>query len=213
LDWKKWTASGNQKGWALMVCGSDEKRYLTSDEVQVLLNTIINPEHLIIVRLLLNGLRVSEVVGLIYYNRSRSRRYGKVRYDGIWVKHIDLKECFIRITGKGMKKRVVVIDKRTMYLLKNYIQLKNIKSGKVFKMTPRNVEDFLKRWGDKAGLPHVHPHKLRHTWSVKALRSKVADKNVSDQLGHKTPQFTAMFYGKIAPDDRRDDIEKQIEEW
>lgn len=197
-----------------MVVKPNEKRYLTLDEVRLLLSVITNPAHLIVTRLLLCGMRVSEVVGLKYYEAPRIRRYGKERYDGIRVENIDFAENYVTIKGKGMKERIAVIDRKTMGLLKTYLTLKNIKTGKIFKMSPRNVEDFLKRWEKKAGLRHIHPHRLRHTWSVKALRAGVIDKNVADQLGHSKPEFTKKYYGRIAPDDRRDDIERLMgEEW
>jgi integrase len=156
-------------------------------------------------------MRVSEVVGLKYYYKKRARQLGKERYRGLCVEDIDYEQRILRVLGKGEKERKVVIDLRTMTLLKDYIMLKQIESGVVFKMTPRNVELMLKKYGEKAGIAHLHPHKLRHTWSVSAFRCNVGGKNVADQLGHNDPKFTAQQYGKIAADDRRKDIDEKME--
>jgi len=185
--------------------------YITSEERTALLAVVEYPDDLIIIRLLLNGMRVSEVVGLKYYNQNRARKLGKERYRGLCVEDIDYEQRIIRVLGKGKKERKVVIDSRTMTLLKDYIMLKQFETGVVFKMTERNVEYMLKNYGIKAGIAHLHPHKLRHSWSVTAFRCNVGGKNVADQLGHNDPKFTAQQYGQIAADDRRKDIDEKME--
>jgi len=188
------------------------RKYITLEEKDALLKVINDQEHLIITRLLLNGMRVSEVVGLIYYDTKRARRLGKERYDGIRVKDIDFENRIIAIFGKGEKQRSVTIDKGTIALLKIYIELGKIQ-GRVFRMSVRNVQWFLKKYGEKAGIENLHPHKLRHSWSTFAFRKNVANKFVTDQMGHDDPAFTAEVYDHIDPYARQRDVDTKMGDW
>jgi integrase len=63
----------------------------------------------------------------------------------------------------------------------------------------------------KAGLPYIRPHDLRHTAATLLLLEGVQELVVSEMLGHASVAFTLATYGHVQADMRkpaRDAIER-----
>jgi integrase len=58
----------------------------------------------------------------------------------------------------------------------------------------RHVHHALRRTAERAGLPIVNPHVLRHTWATNLLEAGVPVSYVSRSLGHSSTAFTAAVY-------------------
>lgn len=56
------------------------------------------------------------------------------------------------------------------------------------------IKKAIKAVGKSIGQPDIHPHDLRHSYAVIALRSGVDVKTVQYNLGHKTSQMTLDVY-------------------
>ena len=56
------------------------------------------------------------------------------------------------------------------------------------------IKKAIKAVGKAIGQPDIHPHDLRHSYAVIALRSGVDVKTVQHNLGHKTSQMTLDVY-------------------
>lgn len=54
--------------------------------------------------------------------------------------------------------------------------------------------------GEKIGMPGLHPHDLRHSYAVAALRSGVDVKTVQHNLGHKNAAMTLDVYAAYTTD-------------
>ncbi|MGY1761649.1 tyrosine-type recombinase/integrase [Geodermatophilus sp. SYSU D00779] len=65
---------------------------------------------------------------------------------------------------------------------------------------PRNALRALKVAAERAGLPHVGLHTLRHSAASVMLSSGVPLKVVSEILGHSSIAITGDVYGHVAPD-------------
>jgi len=52
---------------------------------------------------------------------------------------------------------------------------------------------------DRAGVPKIRLHDLRHTWASLALSAGVNPKVVSERLGHATVAFTLDTYSHVMP--------------
>jgi integrase len=62
----------------------------------------------------------------------------------------------------------------------------------------QSIKKSLKRAAERAGIPHVHHHKLRHTFATKMRELGVPLDRIQELLGHKTMAMT-MRYAKATP--------------
>ena len=61
-------------------------------------------------------------------------------------------------------------------------------------MSPDTITQWLKKFSDRHGLPHVHPHLFRHTHASILIASHVDVVSVSKRLGHSKVSTTEDFY-------------------
>jgi site-specific recombinase XerD len=59
------------------------------------------------------------------------------------------------------------------------------------------VTRFLNKAGAAAGLPHIHPHQLRHTLATQAINRGMSLEAIAAMLGHRSLDMT-LRYAKIA---------------
>ena len=64
-------------------------------------------------------------------------------------------------------------------------------------ISPDSVNNMLKRVLDRAGIPKVRFHDLRHTFATIALQNGVDIKTVSGMLGHFSAGFTLDTYAHV----------------
>lgn len=57
-----------------------------------------------------------------------------------------------------------------------------------------NVRRGLHYWADKAGVPRLRPHDLRHTFASMAIAQGMTPAELARQLGHTNPGFTLQRY-------------------
>ncbi len=151
---------------------------LTREEVNLLIDSIKNSKHKLLVELLYgSGLRVSEVVKL------------KVK-DVL----IDEKILIIR-AGKGNKDRKVIISKK---FLDNFPKYKNPESylfpGRNTHLTIRSVQEILKKAANKSGTSkNIHHHLLRHSFATHLLNNEVDLRKIQKLLGHKNIKTTEKY--------------------
>ena len=60
-----------------------------------------------------------------------------------------------------------------------------------------NLNVKLKRICEKAGLPGIHLHSLRHTHASLLINSNVAARVIADRLGHSTTKTTLDTYSHV----------------
>lgn len=140
-----------------------------------------------------SGLRVSEMTAL---NRDQFRIKKSTR---------DLE---VAIVGKGEKIRTVYISERATDALRNYLNERkdmdkalfiNYKPGiekteKSRRLTPKSVEDIIKKYVKIAGLPvNSTPHTLRHSFATDLLNQGVDLRLVQEFLGHKNISTTQVY--------------------
>jgi type 1 fimbriae regulatory protein FimB len=131
-----------------------------------------------------HGLRVSELVGL---------RLDQVRWDEgrIWVKRL-----------KGSLDTEQPLQGDTLRALRAWLRVRDRMRGHALpwlfvsergSMSRKAVNYLMQQAGARAGLPHVHPHVLRHSCGY-ALANKGYDTRlIQDYLGHKNIQHTVRY--------------------
>ena len=116
-------------------------------------------------------------------------------------------------TPKSGKSRYVAVDPSVMRLLAQHRREQAVlrfKKGEFWidgdfcftqfngkPMNPNSITDYLWKFSKKYDLPHIHPHKFRHTQASILIAEKVDPITVSKRLGHKQVSTTQNIYGHL----------------
>lgn len=139
-----------------------------------------------------SGLRASEAAGVQLRDLTIDRDSGR---------------CAVRVTGKGNKTRVVPVGKPAWDALQDYVnggrsmlvRGDGNDKGRVFlsvrgkPITREVVYTILKRSAKLAGVPGVHPHKLRHSFATHLLAGGADLRSVQELLGHADIATTEIY--------------------
>jgi site-specific recombinase XerD len=157
----------------LLRAAQNDKRLLVRVTVEVLLRT---------------GLRVSEFTALtadavvqIGVAPWLHVPVGKLREDRYLPLHPQLVE--------------LIDDYRTKHVPAGHPLLLPRENGRA--LDRHTVTRFLNKAGAAAGLPHIHPHQLRHTLATQAINRGMSLEAIAAMLGHRSMDMT-LRYAKIA---------------
>jgi site-specific recombinase XerD len=170
-------------------------KFLTRDEVNRLLASLKSERNKSIAHLLYCGLRVSEVTTLTFGD-------------------IDLDGKRIRVRGKGDKQRFARLSTAAVENLRRYIsesQRERLPPGStsfslpptetpIFTMSVRTIQQLLERASRKAGIQHVTPHMLRHSFATHLLQSGVSIRYIQTLLGHSSLNTTEIYTSVVDAD-------------
>ena len=117
---------------------------------------------------------------------------------------ISFSDATVRVTGKGNKTRVVPVGSHALKAIRTWTETRKTlaKPGELAlfvnqrgtAISPRVVQNRLKAWGIKQGLPgHVHPHMLRHSFASHVLQSSGDLRAVQEMLGHASISTTQVY--------------------
>jgi integrase/recombinase XerD len=144
----------------------------------------------IILVLVDTGIRASELTGLTMSDYDNRRG-----------------QLFVQ-NGKGDKDRVVYLGQAARQALWRYMASKpdakkkepifNTNTGK--HMDRSSLRQILGRIGDNAGVPHVYPHRFRHTFAVNFLRNNGNALVLQRILGHSTLDTVNIYVNLAAAD-------------
>jgi len=167
-------------------------RFLTDDEVERLLNTPDSTtdaglrDKAMLEVLYATGLRVSELVGLTSGS-------------------IDLELGFVKVLGKGGKERIVPVGLTAISWLRKYVQIRPRLISKAKPTlalfltdtgTPFTRQSFWKTivaYGNRAGIGHINPHLLRHSFATHLLEHGADLRSVQMMLGHSDISTTQIY--------------------
>lgn len=171
---------------------TDTIRYLKKEEWDRLRASIDNfRDKLIIQMLYATGMRVGE--------------FTKLR-----IEDIDFEERFIRIPAQNSKTgtaRTVWVPRELLNEVRAYLKLTKKRKGRLFNLTPRRIQQLLKKYSRRAGIKAT-PHTLRHTHIVHSLLGRVPITAVQKQVGHKR-LTTTQIYSDFAPEQVREAYESR----
>jgi integrase/recombinase XerD len=118
--------------------------------------------------------------------------------------HVDLKDRFIKVNGKGSRERVVQIcNKEIIALLNEYLSLFH-PSGTAFKnffinrlgkkLSEQSVRFMVKKYADMSNIKKsITPHMFRHTFATLLLEEAVDIRYIQQLLGHSTITTTQIY--------------------
>ncbi len=111
---------------------------------------------------------------------------------GLTVEDIDIPSRLVTVRlGKGAKGRKVPICSETSYGLAAWLVARPERVVGLFGLKPAGVRQFVNRIARRAGLGHVYPHALRHTFAT-LYGGDVQD--LQKILGHSDVSTTASIY-------------------
>ena len=181
-----------------------EMQVLTDEQLDVFMQTIDTEEHWrdFFYTELTTGLRRGELCGLKWADFDEAE--GKLNINrSIEVKNGIITECETK-TGKG--KRSFYLPVSTANVLKE--RKKKAKNEWIFNdplrpdfpVAPPAAYRKMKELLEKANLPNIRFHDLRHTFATHALTSGVDAKTLSGILGHTNASFTLDTYTHVTTD-------------
>ncbi len=129
------------------------------------------------------GLRVSELVG-------------------INVEHLDLRNGWVRVRGKGDKEREVPVPQRAAAAVERYLEVRQpvederamFLSTRGTRLSDRQVRRLVKLYALAAtGDSTVHPHSFRHAYATHLLADGADLRAIQELLGHSRLSTTQKY--------------------
>jgi integrase/recombinase XerC len=123
---------------------------------------------------------------------------------GINMDDIDFTDRIITVIGKGKKMRSVPVGRHAIKAIQDWLNIRQTMvnqdevalfiSNRGKRISPRSVQERLKQWAIKQGLPsHVHPHMLRHSFASHMLESSGDLRAVQELLRHADISTTQVY--------------------
>lgn len=176
------------------------RKYLKQDELKALLEAPRRMRDRLIIKLLYEtGMRVGELTALTI---------GDVDLES---GEISIQEAKRHEEGR----KVPLVDSWTKTMLHDYIGTRKIRKDPLFvsnkrgALSRRQVERLIEKYGTIIGLDRDkrHPHVLRHTHAVHALKSGIDLRTLQQNLGHSSIEVTAIYL-TMDIDDRKEEYSK-----
>lgn len=112
-------------------------------------------------------------------------------------------------------RKVPLVNSWTKSILRDYIGTRKIRKDPLFvsnkrgPLSRRQVERLIEKYGKMVGLDRDkrHPHVLRHTHAVHALKSGIDLRTLQQNLGHSSIEVTAIYL-TMDIDDRKEEYSK-----
>ncbi len=126
---------------------------------------------------------------------------------GLKIADLHLDDGWLKVMGKGQKERIVPFGNKVTRLLQRYILHFRPKDGnpeRVFlsldgeALTESAIESIFRRLADKADVPRLHVHLLRHTFATTYLIGGGDSLTLQRILGHETLEMTRRYVDFVA---------------
>ncbi len=154
------------------------------------------------------GLRNRALLEVLYASGARVSEV-----TGLDLRALDLRLNLVRLHGKGGKERIVPVGEPAVDALEAYLRdgrpalAAEPATDAVFlnqrgdRFGPRDARSTVTRAGREAGLGHVTPHTLRHSFATHLLEAGADMRLVQELLGHAslatTQRYTHLSRGRL----------------
>ena len=126
---------------------------------------------------------------------------------GIQVGDIHLQSRTLVVKGKGGKGRVARFDAETALALDRYRRVRGrhrcaespwLWLGRQGRLSREGVRGLVKRRAAQAGLGHLHPHRLRHSWAHLMKKRGVSDEDLMELGGWSDASVMRWYASGLA---------------
>lgn len=139
----------------------------------------------------------------------RASELGRIR-----LKDVDFSKREVLIFGKGSKERRLIFSTATANALLQYLSTRNIsetrsranRNALLFvnvhgnPMRRDTLRQLYERLGDRSGVIHAHPHRMRHTFAIEFLRNGGNIYALQALLGHSTLDMVKRYLTIVQKD-------------
>lgn len=185
---------------------SDARGYLRPEEVRIVISSTRN-------------LRDRTILWLLWATGCRLTELLMLKIEEVSWRDRALYMWTLKRKEKRRFQRIVIVDKATMSLIREYTEAYDVVKGRLFNLTGRRVEQIVYAAGEAAGIPKVgtkkiHPHHFRHSHCVAWVRANPTMeglRKLQQRVGHASISTTA-HYLQFAFEEQREEVEKVLGE-
>ena len=162
-------------------------RFLTEPQVEGLRQTVKKTSR--------NPHRDSTMILVAYRHGLRVGEVTELRWEDV---HLERAEIYVRRL-KGSKSTMHSLQGDELRALGKLRREKTSSLSFVFiseqggPLSVEAVEYMLKRAGQAAGIPHVHPHMLRHGCGYRLVNQGANTRTIQDYFGHRDVRHTELY--------------------
>ncbi len=165
--------------------GQRQKQPLAPEEQQALLDACRRDRSEL-------GVRDTAIVLVLLDTGLRAAELLSMRRDAITPKGS------LVVLGKGNKERTAQLEQHARRAVFRYLRLRDDEEPRLWvsrkgPLGNGGLKTMLARRSEEAGIRHVHPHLLRHTFSVEWIRSGGSAFALMQVLGHTTMRMTSRY--------------------
>ncbi|MBM4145878.1 MAG: hypothetical protein FJ240_06350 [Nitrospira sp.] len=153
--------------------------------------------------------QISKVFAVIGDNRKYRLIFALYIYTGARRKEIhsltwaDIENDSIIMRGKGYKTRVVPLSSALRAILQEYER----GVGRLFMVSLKQMGKQIKHYLREAGVGHLRPHDLRHTFASQLVMAGVDLRTIQELLGHSS-FTTTLIYAHLSQPHLKTAVEK-----
>lgn len=134
---------------------------------------------------------------------------------GLRVADLSIGDLSARVHEKGNKSRIVYYDSETAAALTEYLEVRPLVvhdwlwlTKKGTHLTANGIRQIIRRVCERAGLPDVGAHRLRHTFAFESVARGADPDQLREQLGHSHLSTTYNNYVRWTNEERKRTFEE-----